>query len=1033
MKKSTLTFIEIYFLSQQQERWMLTLGILVPMDDHTLGSQFEQKYQLLNQAQKLAVDTIEGPVMVVAGPGTGKTQVLALRIANILQKTDTPPDGILCLTFTNSGVAAMQERLRSYMGPTASKVAVMTFHAFGNKLIDEHFELLDFRVKPILLDDQASVALCDEILHNHEWDYLRPRANPAQFFGDIKSLISLLKRERLSPEKFEEEIQKEILTLQENPDNISSRGATKGELKAEVKTKLEGLARTREVVRFYELYDALKKERSLIDYDDVLELSVRLVEISDDAANDIREKYLYVLVDEHQDSSGVQNEFLQKVWGSVELPNLFVVGDDRQLIYGFGGASLDYFASFKHTFPGTQLVTLTDNYRSSQIILDSAENLLKSSLVTQKLVSKNGAENHVPKLVECEYPRDEILACAMDIKKRGIDPNEVAVLVPKNAQVRSTMKILADQGLSVASGNNLRFFELPESQSLIRILKILANPLQANTIADALFDPLFGIPPLEAHTWLFEHNTRKLTLHDLLAEDGRTDLFGHKNKIAATGEKLLAWLTQSNQTDIYTLVQIIGKELLLDPATDNAVLLRRIEVVRTMLHLVLARIEHNDTPTLADVVAFIDRIQEYGYDIPLAVFAKDEGIKVMTLHASKGLEFDYVWIAHLDERSLAGGKKQAFTLPESIKEVMEEKSEEVIKRQLYVAITRAKKFCTLSYATNSYTGGAQRLATIIADMEADSFEKTSMQDTETNLLASNPKSFVVSEKQSGENNTSEKQLADLTELVKKNYIKSKVSVTLLNNFFSCPWRWYFNSLLQLPEPLSDSLRFGSSVHNTIEQILKSDHVLSAAELEKIALGCLEKEAKGDERFIRESKKKLFEIVVRWNDERLAQIQKSRESEKAISFRNDELPHLLITGKIDLVEQLGNDEVRVTDFKTGTEKTKSEIEKLDEEGRLSGHLRQLAMYSYLIQTISKGDKKVRESVLEYLEPKNKKNALYQTTINSDQVRMLEKDIFEYDRAIVSGEWINRTCYFKGFGKETECPYCKRAGRIFELAN
>ena len=1000
-----------------------------------MNTEFKKSYTLLNDAQKLAVDTTEGPVMVVAGPGTGKTQVLALRIANIMLQTGTPPDGILCLTFTNSGVTAMQERLRRYIGPLASKVSVMTFHGFGNKLIDEYWEFLGFSQKPTLLDDQAAVTLCDELLHNNDWDYLRPRANPAQFFGDIKSLISLLKRERLTPELFEQEIIKEIKNLEDSPDSISSRGPTKGELKAEVKTKVDGLARTREVVTFYKLYDQLKQERSLIDYDDVLELSVKLVELSIDAASEIREKYLYVLVDEHQDSSGVQNEFLQKVWGETELPNLFVVGDDRQLIYGFGGASLDYFASFAGNFGGTKLITLTDNYRSSQIILDSADQLLSSSIVTQKLVSKGDKkEDHKPRLVECDYPRDELLACSLDIKNKNIDYNDVAILVPKNAQVRSAMKILADSGLPVASGTNLRFFELPETQSLIRVLRILSNPLEASTISDCLFDPLFSIPPLQAHTWLFEHNTRKLTLHDLLKEESREDLFGNENKIAKVGEKLLSWLDKSAQTDIHTLVQIIGKELLLDPANSNEELLRRVEVVRTMLHLVLARIERNDNPTLSDIVALVDRLQEYNHDIPLAVFAKDEGIKVMTLHASKGLEFEYVWIAHMDEKSLSSGRKQAFTLPESIKERVEKKDEEVIKRQLYVAITRAKKFCTLSYSTSSYTGGAQKLASIISDMPADSFEKVLKAESEKELMK-NPKAVVETgfnpSLNLGQKTDSSPSLRELTDLVKNNYIKSKVSVTLLNNFFSCPWRWYFNSLLQLPEPLSDSLRFGSSVHNSIEQLLKSENNLNKKELEELALSCLEKEAKGDERFVRESKKKLLEIVTRWHDDRLPLVTTVFESEKAISFRSEEAPHLLITGKIDLVETLDANRVRVTDFKTGSEKTKTEIEKLDEEGRLSGHLRQLAMYSYLLDINTKGEKKVAESVLEYLEPKNKKNALYQTMISYEQVAMLQKDILDYDENVANGTWVNRECYFKGFGNETECPYCKRAGKIFGI--
>jgi DNA helicase-2/ATP-dependent DNA helicase PcrA len=153
--------------------------------------KFEEEYNKLNKAQRVAVDTIDGPVMVVAGPGTGKTQVLALRIANILSKTDTKGDGILCLTFTNAGVRAMRERLFSYIGASATKIKIATFHNFAMGVVEEFFPVINFSKLPSILDDTASVSLIDEILENGEWEHLRPRASAGMFFNDIKNLISL--------------------------------------------------------------------------------------------------------------------------------------------------------------------------------------------------------------------------------------------------------------------------------------------------------------------------------------------------------------------------------------------------------------------------------------------------------------------------------------------------------------------------------------------------------------------------------------------------------------------------------------------------------------------------------------------------------------------------------------------------------------------------------------------------------------------------------------------------------------------------
>jgi DNA helicase-2/ATP-dependent DNA helicase PcrA len=268
-------------------------------------NEWENAYKSLNQAQKKAVDTLEGPVMVVAGPGTGKTQILALRIGNILKKTDTSPDSVLCLTFTNSGVLAMKERLERYIGNSFKDVTVSTFHSFAYSLIEKNYQLLDFEKMPELLSDDEAVFIVDEILNNNDWEYISPRGNPSMYFGELKQLVSILKRERISAEDLLTYVETDIKNLKKDPDNISTRGESKGKLKKEIEKKIDQLNRTKEVVLYYRLYEKNKKEMSLIDYDDVLEYSVKLVEEFENIRDDIRENYLYVLVDEHQDSSGI--------------------------------------------------------------------------------------------------------------------------------------------------------------------------------------------------------------------------------------------------------------------------------------------------------------------------------------------------------------------------------------------------------------------------------------------------------------------------------------------------------------------------------------------------------------------------------------------------------------------------------------------------------------------------------------------------------------------------------------------------------
>ena len=408
------------------------------------------------------------------------------------------------------------------------------------------------------------------------------------------------------------------------------------------------------------------------------------------------------------------------------------------------------------------------------------------------------------------------------------------------------------------------------------------------------------------------------------------------------------------------------------------------------------------------------------------MFGAEEGVKILTLHSSKGLEFDYVWIAHMDERSLISGKNQGFTLPNKIEERVEKKDEEVIKRQLYVAMTRAKRFCTLSYAIHSYTGADQELAHIVALLPTDLFQKQNFTETEKIILKHDPKSYV----EKGKNKEEKFSVDDLLKLVAKEYEERNVSVSLLNNFFECPWKWYFRNLLRLPEQKSESLEFGNAVHASIDKILKSQKKLSVKEIENIVNEEVLKRRYGDEKKQKAMQKEVFGIVSDWVADRLKEIKSNRENEKSISVKDDRFPHLNIYGKIDLIEELDKENVRVTDFKTGSIRKKSDIEKIDEEGRMSGYLRQLAMYSYLLRGSRKQKINVSESRLEFLEAKNEKESFYNTVINDAQINLLIKDIKDYDDLVKEGSWVKRPCNYNSYGKNTECEYCKMA-EIYNL--
>ncbi|MEX2029056.1 MAG: ATP-dependent DNA helicase [Candidatus Paceibacterota bacterium] len=972
---------------------------------------FDAQYKKLNKKQKEAVEALEGPVMVVAGPGTGKTQVLALRIANILKKTDIKVDGILALTFTNSAVEAMRERLVRYIGEAGKEVNIKTFHSFGMDTIGRHFTELGFPEAPKLMEEVELALFFDHLLHEYDWEHLRPRGDSARHFSDLKSLISLLKRERIGVKEFESAVMGEIERIKQSEENISSRGERKGELKKEAENEIERLTRTLEVAKFFKVYEDEKKKQNVFDYDDVLENLVRLSEDSDDVASEIREKYLYVLIDEHQDSSRVQNEFLIKVWGKVERPDIFVVGDDRQLIYGFSGASIDHFQAFRKTFKGARLITLLDNYRSTQVILDASHALLESVLSPEKLQSQS-KEHHPIRLVEASNPREEIISAGLDIRdkiKRGVKPEECAILVPNNAQARQAMEILHQMDLPVSSLDALHLFDQKSMQEFLRVLKIISNG-DRPSLALSFWDGVSGVSPMSAHKFFVSQKSMREFSLARITETKSGNLFDGESAEDKWARRLLLWHESAKrEVDLKTFIGQVGRELFVNEK-KNA-LVSGGEIVDSVLNILESELKRNPRLSLSGFIEHMERLEQYNDYIPLLAPPKS-GVKVLTMHSSKGLEFEWVWIAHMDERSLFGARAGGFALPQSIKERVLEQDIDAVKRKLYVAITRAKKYCTLSYSRESRSGGERDLARIIAELPEEVFSKEKAEDSKKEMKTND-------------------SFPELEKLVAEDFKSRNVSAWLLNNFFECPWKWYFASFLNLPEPKSEHLSFGALVHSAIDRILKMKNPLTEEDLHKIVAEEVASVEYPDPRLKNRAEREAFALLQRWAECRLPEVGLGRKMEENVSVKDPEFPDFKIYGRIDLIENLGGDEareVRVTDFKTGHAKRKSEIEKTDEENRMSAHMRQLAMYTYLLKN-SPWRVDVRESRLEFLEAKNPKEAIYDTIIKEKELGLLLRDIKDYESFVKSGEWTKRGCNAKLYGKNTKCEYCKLA-EIYE---
>ena len=295
---------------------------------------FRESYERLNAGQKRAVDTIEGPVVVMAGPGTGKTQVLTLRIANILRTTDIPPDAILALTYTNSGVAAMRERLRLFIGNDAYRVNIHTFHGYASSVIDSHPDAFPRIIGATSADDVDRHDIVRTAIAKVGAESLRPPGNPEYYIQPILKLIGTLKNDRVGVEEYSEYM-----------TTLKDEGVHDSEDEVSTKTLRSGA-----FLDVFRMYESLMRERSLYDFSDMLVELTHALETNQDLKLELSESAQYILADEHQDANRSQNKILELLSDFHDNPNLFIVGDDKQAIYRFQGASLENFLYFKNKY-----------------------------------------------------------------------------------------------------------------------------------------------------------------------------------------------------------------------------------------------------------------------------------------------------------------------------------------------------------------------------------------------------------------------------------------------------------------------------------------------------------------------------------------------------------------------------------------------------------------------------------------------------------------------------------------------------------
>ena len=981
------------------------------------SDQFPQNYQKLNPAQREAVDTIEGPVMVVAGPGTGKTQVLTLRIANILARgAGAKPEEILALTFTNAGVLAMRQRLREIAGDTAYRVGIFTFHSFCEQVIREfpfYFKaLLGARV----INDLERVEILEKIIRDNDFSELTTFHDEFYFLSDIASAINNLKKEGLTPEQFLEiipEWEKQLLADENIFYKKDFGKAKKGEIKPAEQEKInKKIAKARELAKIFELYQEELKKLARYDFHDMILSVLSVLETNGDLKSDLQEKYQYLLIDEHQDTNIGQNKLIELLTDAAHLDgraNVFAVGDEKQSIYRFQGASAETFRHFTKLYQDIKQITLTENYRSGQDILDGATSLIKynAGLTETETLHANKQKNKKIEIKEFSNYKFELLYLAQDIAQKikdGIKPSEIAVIYRAHRYVSDIKSVLEHEEIPYTIFSHGQVLADDQIQGLITLLRVVSNPNDEGSLGKALFIPFLNLDAYE--------NVKILEKFRCSRREDNRHVFAilEKEKKYPAFVKLIKELkTESERTDFSNFFKVFLEKSgylseMLSASDGQARLLKIDKLFDEIKKQADTRADYQ----LTDFLRYVDALEKYNLDIDSGAPEIIEGVNLMTAHGAKGREFAYVYIINATRRAWEGNSARRvidLPIPEYAGDVEDE------RRLFYVAMTRAAHSLAISYSRSDNDGREQEASQFVSEISEESRELSVMRDFEEQNI-NKLFNFITPV-------SVEKTLLE-PEYIRELFLTGRtLNVSALNNYLSCPIRYFYKNLIQIPSSYESRLEFGSVIHESLETFFTNSREAGSILSKKVLLQIFTELLKT--RIFSEKEEKKFrargeELLSEYYDQYAGEWTAKVEVEKYVK-RDFELASgetIQISGKLDKIEFLDSlfeGKVNIVDYKTGrTYSEKNKDEKKDLE-------RQIVFYHLLLAGYDGGRYQINQSVLDFVEP-NKKGQFEQHSfpVTSAHLAELEKEINQCAEEILSLKFLNNGC------GEKDCEWC-----------
>lgn len=808
---------------------------------------YQRFYKELNDRQRLAVDTIDGPVLVLAGPGTGKTQLLSIRAASILtRRKNVSPENILILTYTNSAAKAMKERLARIIGPEGYDIEVGTFHSFANSILKESEDAANYVGDKLQMNEIEQVRAVQYVLdHAKGIEEIRPFRAPYLYLDEIRRKIGELKRDGITPEGLEEYTAKKNTSLAGFEDRY--------------------IKRIHAFAIVYRMYEDLKEgrpkakifdERGRYDFDDMILFATEALKNEKDFRERYQKRYSYVMVDEYQDTNGAQLELLFALL-SYRKANLCCVGDDDQSIYRFQGASVGNFKLLESRFPDLTILNLKDNYRSAKELIDISSKIInlipQEERMSQKLLEAvKDYRNKEIEFREFTTVEEELIYIIDRIKElkgrierddsltgeeRAHPYNNIAILVRKRGSILSVIDALLKSGIPYATdgkediGGERRVKQLLDALGLAHAdsADFETRDLLLYKILTTDYLQIPHIDVLRFLSYVMVKREKGDHRNVSILEEFLSYFSSRSNEIKFQGEERLKrayiaisrLLEDAHARPVHTILMDYVRDAglfkyILKAYTDKNILrIRELRALSSFINMVKASDLADPAIRLGDFMQEIKTRNEHGLPIQGSlVTMTQDGVRVFTAHGSKGQEFHTVIIPFC----LQNKNWPIRPIPEKIplpldlfKTRERARSKELLRhltlndetRLFYVAMTRAK-------ANLIFTASP-------SDDTISSFYLTGL-DIRRSEADYPPEDEIM---------TKALESADLedpfigTEGVLKDLVSNlSLNPTRLNTYLFCKRKFLYNDILKLPGQKKKSLIFGNCVHKALEETYK---------------------------------------------------------------------------------------------------------------------------------------------------------------------------------------------------------------------